>query len=220
METIYSNDARVDLVTRIAIDRTGSRLLQIHRFAPGDQAHTDKLLEYFDPPQKCRIADVGCGVGALAALMRHKRPDLDFILINKSPSQLHLCPAGFEKREGVAEDLPLKPGEVDAIMATYVLGHVDLPRFVAECDRVLEKEKHVYIYDLFKANVLRPCWLEHDLGYADRTAVETIAAFDDAGFRLTRQPALAAVAPTKILELMPQTVTLRNTVSAALVFKK
>jgi ubiquinone/menaquinone biosynthesis C-methylase UbiE len=221
MVTIYDDDFRVHGLTLEALERSGSALLQIHRFAPDDQAHVDELLAIFDPPEDARIADVGCGVGELARLMRVKRPDLHCILINKSPAQLAMCPTDLERVQGVAESLPLAHGGVDAILVAYVLGHLeDLSRFVDECDRVLEKGGHVYLYDLFQLDPFKPTWLEHDLQYIARTPSEVIRAFLGAGFDQVRAIRYANFIPKEIADMMPQKVTLRNTVSAALVFNK
>jgi ubiquinone/menaquinone biosynthesis C-methylase UbiE len=221
MTSIYDDDARVGELTCEALSRSGSALLQIHRFAPDDQAHANELLAIFDPPEDARIADVGCGVGELARLMRVKRPDLHCILINKSPAQLAMCPTDLERIEGLAESLPLARGDVDAILATYVLGHIeDLSRFTDECDRVLEKGGHVYLYDLFQLDPFKPTWLEHDLQYIARTVSEVTRAFVAAGFNLDRGIRYGTFLPKEIADLMPQTVTLRNTGSATLVFYK
>jgi ubiquinone/menaquinone biosynthesis C-methylase UbiE len=221
MITIYDDDNRVHELTLEALERSGSALLQIHRFAADDQAHANELLAIFGPPQDARVADVGCGVGELARLMRVKRPDLHFILINKSPAQLAMCPTDIERIEGVAESLPLARGDADAILATYILGHVeDLSRFVDECDRVLELGGHVYIYDLFQLDPFKPTWLEHDLQYIARTVSEVIRAFLGAGFNHARPIRYTNFMSKEIADLMPQKVTLRNTVSAALVFDK
>jgi ubiquinone/menaquinone biosynthesis C-methylase UbiE len=223
--TIYDDDALVRELTLEALERSGSGLLQIHRFAADSQAHANELLAIFNPPEDNRVADVGCGVGELARLMRVTRPDLHFVLINKSPAQLAMCPTDLERIEGVAEALPLNRGDVDAILATYVIGHVDmLAHFINECDRVLESRlrggSHVYLYDLFKKDDSKPCWIERDLHYAERTVSGVARAFKDGGFNQVGHARYTDFVPAEIAKLMPQTVTLRNTVSAALVFTK
>jgi ubiquinone/menaquinone biosynthesis C-methylase UbiE len=221
MATIYDNDVLVRELTSEALERSGSGLLQIHRFAADDQAHVNELLAIFNLPEDNRVADVGCGVGELAKLMRVTRPDLHFILINKSQAQLAMCPKDLVQIEGVAEALPLTRGDLDAILAAYVIGHVEmLAHFINECDRVLEPGGHVYLYDLFKQDDAKPCWIERDLHYAERTVAGVMRAFKDGGFNQVGQARYADFVPAEIAELMPQTVTLRNSVSAALVFTK
>lgn len=220
MTSLYDNDVQVGALTREAFERSGSRLLQIHRFSENENQHTEKLLNIFNPGPGAKIADVGCGVGRLAELMQEQRPDLDFILINKSLAQLAMCPTCFERRVGTAEELPLARGSVDAIMATYVLGHVDVARFLDECTRVLNPGRHIYVYDIFKDDPTRACRLEKDLGYAQRTEDEMVRAFAGEGFELVPGSRYARTVPGLIETLMPQTETLWNTVSVAMAFEK
>lgn len=211
---IYEDDAKVGELTREAFERTGSRLLQIHRFAETDEEHAEILLNIFEPPYGSTIADVGCGVGRLAELIWKLRPDLSFTLINKSKEQLDMC-AGFDRILGTAESLPIK--SVDAIMATYVLGHVDLEKFVSECVRV--NAKQIYVYDLFVRDPRGDCRLRSDLQYSERTIYDTIYHFAVDGFKITKQ-VMATYVPESISGIMPSPETLNNTVSAALVFEK
>lgn len=220
MTSLYDNDVKVGALTREAFERSGSRLLQIHRFNEDENKHVEKLLRVFDPPQGARIADVGCGVGRLAELMKAQRPDLEFILINRSGAQIAMCPTSFERRVGIAEDLPLARGSVDAIMVTYVLGHVDLARFLDECTRVLNPGKHIYVYDIFAEFGSARCRLESDLNYTSRTVAELEKAFEAEGFNVQYAHAYTWQAPYKIAELMPMPDTLKNTWSAALTFEK
>jgi ubiquinone/menaquinone biosynthesis C-methylase UbiE len=218
MNTIYDNDAQVGVLTREAFARTGSRLLQIHRFAEADAQHVTRLLDIFDPPKGITIADVGCGVGQLAYLMTFMRPDLTFYCINKSEEQLSMVPwvNRLNKMLGTAEALPIK--KCDAVMVTYVLGHiVDLQKFIDECLRVGAKQ--VYIYDLFVRDPFCDSRLTQDLHYTDRTVAGVQTLFEAAGFTLTKQD-ITTFVPDSIAALMPSPETLNNTVSAALVFER
>jgi SAM-dependent methyltransferase len=215
MNTIYENDAQVGALTREAFARTGSRLLQIHRFTEPDAAHAQRLLEIFDPPQGITIADVGCGVGHMAFLLTCKRPDLTFVLVNKSKEQLRMCSQQFVKHHATAEALPIE--KADAVMATYVLGHVNLDKFISECVRV--GAKHIYIYDIFVRDQFCDCRLTSDLQYTERMIAGVEVSFEAAGFTLTKQD-IATFVPDSIAALMPSPETLNNTVSAALVFER
>lgn len=216
--SIYEDDANVGELTRAAFEQTGSRLLQIHRLDFTDELHTAALLDVFRPAKGSVIADVGCGVGRQAELMKIQRPDLVFILVNKSQSQLDMCPARFTAIKGEAENLPIQPGLVDSIMITYVLGHLDLEKFVSECVRV--KADKVYVYDLFKWDSGHKSRLECDLGYTARTVDQTIEIFRKGGLQWESGNVLSNYAPDEIKELMPNKHTLHNTISAAMVFKR
>lgn len=215
MNTIYDNDAQVGVLTREAFARTGSRLLQIHRFEGTEVDHANKLLDIFDPPQGITITDVGCGVGRLAFLMTFKRPDLTFVLVNKSKEQLRMCSPQFVKHHATAEALPID--KCDAVMATYVLGHVDLDKFISECVRV--GAKHIYVYDLFVRDPFCDCRIGNDLQYTERMIAAVEVSFEAAGFTLTKQD-ITTFVPESIAALMPSPETLNNTVSAALVFER
>lgn len=219
MTSIYDDDAKVGALTREAFSKVNSRLLQIHRLDFTDELHTSELLEIFKPHVHSVIADIGCGVGRQAELMKHERPDLVFILVNKSQAQLDMCSARFTCLKGTAENLPIRKGLVDAIMVTYVLGHVNLEKFVDECLRV--KADQVYVYDLFRMDEGQPCRLERDLGYTQRTIDETIESFREAGFVVNGSTLkLCNYVPDEILKLMPQKDTLLNAISAAMVFDR
>jgi ubiquinone/menaquinone biosynthesis C-methylase UbiE len=217
MTTIYEDDAVVGELTRLAFDKTNSRLLQIHRFAATDVEHVDRLWEIFAPAYGEHIADVGCGVGSIARLAAFNRPDLTFTLINKSCEQLEMCPWRFERIHGVAEDLPLRHEQVDAIMVTYALGHFDLRKFVSECVRV--GVRRVYVFDLFKRDAFCDCRVASDLCYEERTIDQVIDAFWLGGFKVTNRD-ITTFVPDDIAALMPSPETLNNTVSAALVFER
>jgi ubiquinone/menaquinone biosynthesis C-methylase UbiE len=218
MISIYDNEIEVQRVTQAALEAIDSRLLQIQRFSDTDEEHVAELLKVFRPRANAHIADVGCGVGRLAELMSQQRPDLIFTLINKSASQLEMCPEGFRTLIGLAEDLPLKRYAVDNIMATYILGHVDLPKFISECRRVLDSHGRVFIYDLF-TTLKETCRFETDLQYTAMTMNDVIQAFEDAGFHYHGgKPAY--VVPDDISKLFQRSDTLNNAVSAAMVFGK
>lgn len=215
--SIYDDDTLVGELTRKAFQQVNSRLLQIHRLHSTDDLHAAALLEIFNPIKHAIIVDVGCGVGSLAAIMNKQRPDVVFILVNKSKSQLAMCPPRFTAIRGTAEKLPIPEGMVDAVMMTYVLGHVNLPKFVKECSRV--NADRVYLYDLFVDDPHFGSRLGVDLQYQELTMKNVILAFEVEGFHLLKSETTRYV-PEKIAALMPRTDTLNNTLSAAMVFGK
>src|SRR4030095_13289544 len=135
-----------------------------------------------------------------------ERPDLSFILINKSREQLSLCPPEFDLRPGVAERLPLSFGEVDAILVCYALGHFDLPAFVAECGRVLSRGGHVYLYEI----LCLPFGALSELDYEERSFEDVCDEFEAGGFEYVFGEG-ADLVPAAIDDLMPSPLTLRGT---------
>lgn len=158
----YANDNQVRRLTLEAIERTGTRIFQIHKLATTDRAHVGKLLELFDPPPSARVIDAGCGVGGVAALMAECRPDLDWLLLNISHQQLALCPEGFCKVAGRLDDMPLADASADAVMINYAIGHVGLDRAMAEVARVLREGGVLFVYDICAEHTRR---LEAMLAY-------------------------------------------------------
>ena len=215
----YYDDELVRQLTAEAIERTGSRLLQMHRFGGNDLEHTRALLNLFDFSQGARIADIGCGVGAMAEQMQAIRNDLGFVLVNPSLAQLQMCPDRFAKIHATAEKLPLERGDVDALMVTYALGHMDLPLFAQQAMRILAPGQKLCIFDLFKLDASAPCRLAEDLNYAERTLYWVLQGFDQHHFDCTAMQT-ATHLPEATAALLPNPNTLDNTFSVALVLTR
>lgn len=215
----YYDDELVRQLTAEAIERTGSRLLQMHRIGENDLEHTRALLNLFDFPQGARIADIGCGVGDLALTMQAERPDLNFVLVNPSLAQLRMCPDDFAKVLACGESLPFERGDVDALMVTYALGHMDLVQFALQAMRILAPGQKLCIFDLFKLDASQPCQLAEDLNYAERTLYGVLQAFDHHRFDATAMQT-ATHLPEATAALLPNPNTLDNTFSVALVLTR
>lgn len=215
----YYDDELVRQLTAEAIERTGSRLLQMHRFGDNDLEHTRALLHLFDFPQGARIADIGCGVGDLALVMQSERPDLDFVLVNPSLAQLQMCPERFPRIQASGESLPLESGDVDALMVTYALGHMDLPLFAQQAMRILAPGQKLCIFDLFIHDARHPSRLAQDLNYAERTLYDVAQTFNQHRFNYGAAHVTANL-PAATAALLPNPHTLDNTISGALVFTR
>lgn len=143
INSFYADDRIVGDITRQVVD-SGRSVLQI--FQRGDEVeHVDFLLDRFNPHGV--VLDVGCGVGAVSRLMALRRPDLEFILLNMSMSQLGMCPP-FASVCASAEAIPLRDGSVDCVMACYVMGHLDIKVALAELRRVLKVGGILFIVDM------------------------------------------------------------------------
>jgi len=98
-----------------------------------------------------KVADIGCGEGALVRLMaRHGAKiigvECNLQMLEKARSAK---PAGGEfYSEGVGEDLPFDNGKLDLIVFFNSLHHVDMEQqdtAMAEAARVLKKGGQVYV---------------------------------------------------------------------------
>lgn len=134
-------------ITEAFINRN-HRVFQIYWLDKTLEGHIAKLLEFYDPPVGAKIVDLGCGIGEVARLMKQKRPDLDFVLLNKSASQLALCPDEFEKVEANFHNLPLDQASADAVMINYALGYSNPQYLINEIAWLLKENGELYIYDI------------------------------------------------------------------------
>lgn len=156
---VYDNDALVAEMTESIIG-LGHSIFQIHKLSDTDEEHVARLLERYDFPAGATVIDLGCGIGEVARLMSEQRPDLDFVLVNISQSQLDLCP-DFRRVCADFQDVPLDE-EFDAVMINYALGHGDLDRVFAEAYRLARSGGKVVIYDITATD---PAKLEGLLNY-------------------------------------------------------
>lgn len=152
----------------------GNRVLQIYQCG-SEREHCARLLDWMNPPQDAIIADVGCGVGEVAARMQEIRPDLEFFFVNSNESQLRYCPPG---RSCLAD--MHKTGFIDhffdVVMVNYALGYAHLPAFLNEAHRILKPGGILFIYDMASRNgacpVMDQClnYTVHSIDTVERAA--------------------------------------------------
>lgn len=179
---LYADDAQVLRTTR-ALLAQGQRVLQTHYLAASEREHVRALLDFFAPPENAVVLDLGCGVGRVAELMQDIRPDLDFILLNRSEAQLMLCPPRFQHVHADYECLPAGMA-VDAVMVQYAIGHGDIGALMHEAAKVLPEDGVLCVYDLV-AESPTPA-LRALLDYRDYSADDVRAAAKTASFRCDR----------------------------------
>lgn len=117
----------------------GHRLLQTFRYDEDDGEHVARLLQALRPAKDATVLDAGCGVGEVCRLMAERRPDLRFIMVNLSPTQLAHCPQGdrFQALLADCHELPLEDACVDAVMFSSALCQMDETVALSEAFRVL-----------------------------------------------------------------------------------
>ena len=175
MLNAYENDAKVGELTQ-GLMAAGQRIFQIFQ-RESEAEHARFLLAEFAPRHGAMVLDVGCGVGEVARLMKEMRPDLNFILLNISATQLALCPPEFDRIHAGVESIPLPDQSVDAVMACYVLGHADKEKALAEMRRVLKPGGILFIYDVRGGAMPELGYTAHDWEGAEPDGLNT-DAFD------------------------------------------
>lgn len=157
----YQDDSVVGEVTEWL--RSHNRnILQIFQ-RPTEEEHADYLLEKFNPIGNM-VLDVGCGTGAVAKLMKERRPELEFVLLNTSARQLKMCPDGMFKIRGDAAHIPLPDETMDNVMACYIMGYLDKEKGLAELRRVCRPGGVVFIVDMTGGAMPELGYMAHDWG--------------------------------------------------------
>jgi ubiquinone/menaquinone biosynthesis C-methylase UbiE len=98
----------------------------------------DVVLEELRRARPVRLLEVGCGWGELAERMAREL-DASVVAIDQSPRMVELaCSRDVDARVGDVQRLPFGDGEFNAVVAAWMLYHVqDLDAALAECARVL-----------------------------------------------------------------------------------
>ena len=174
---VYADDKLVAKLTASLIEQ-GHKVFQIFMLDESLDGHITKLLDFYNPSKGMKILDVGCGIGEVSRLMKIKRPDLGFILINKSASQLALCPEEFQKIKTDFHNMYLYAPQADAIMINYALGHAKLDELMSEASRLLKGGGDLYLYDIAS---LENMYID-ELDYRAYRLDEVIESASAAGF--------------------------------------
>jgi ubiquinone/menaquinone biosynthesis C-methylase UbiE len=118
-------------------------------------ADLEKILARLVP--KCAVAvDLGCGTGDLLPLLSRKARKV--IGVDNAPGMLdearkrhRVDPARVSLRVGELAHLPLRDGEADCAVMTFVLHHVSEPeKVIAEIAKVIKNGKTFVLIDLSK----------------------------------------------------------------------
>jgi SAM-dependent methyltransferase len=164
-----------------------------------------ELVEELGLPAGSVAVDVGCGEGN-HSLELADRFRFAVIGLDPVPRHIELSSAKLADRAasdpeaqrrvrfgpGTTEALPLEDESVDLVWCRDVLVHVaDLERTYAEFQRVLRRNGHVLVYQMFAGDRLEPReaeWLWRTMGVVPSSAdpARTDAAIAAVGFRVDR----------------------------------
>lgn len=139
-----------ELVAAATLDlmRVNVRIFQGYRLGDTDERHVGALMSYMALPQNAVIADIGSGIGGMAATMRYFRPDLRFHLINNNEFQQgYTSEVLGVKHVADMHLLPLPSASVDVAMFCYSLCHGVPVLALSEAQRVTRPGGHLFVYD-------------------------------------------------------------------------
>jgi malonyl-CoA O-methyltransferase len=110
--------------------------------------HVKLVMEHLGDLSGKRVADIGCGKGRFARVIREKYPSARVCAIDIAEAMLARVPAGIDRVAAAMTALPLASGSCDGAYATESLEHaVDIPTAVEEMTRVVKPGGKIVIID-------------------------------------------------------------------------
>jgi SAM-dependent methyltransferase len=110
--------------------------------------HVKLVLDHIGDIASGRVADVGCGKGRFARIVKERHPSATVIALDIAEAMLASVPPGIERTAASMTALPLATGCCDAAYATESLEHaVDIPAAVGELCRVVRPGGRIVIID-------------------------------------------------------------------------
>ncbi len=110
--------------------------------------HVKLLLEHLgDLSEKC-VADVGCGKGRFARIVKDRYPSASVNAIDIAEAMLARVPLGIHRCAASMTELPLATASCDGVYAIESLEHAnDISSSVAELCRIVKPEGRIVIID-------------------------------------------------------------------------
>ena len=110
--------------------------------------HVKLVLDHLGDLNGKRVADVGCGKGLFARIVKERNPGAAVVALDLAEAMLRPIPADIERVAASMTALPLATEAFDGAYATESLEHaVDIPGAVAELARVVRPGGRIVIID-------------------------------------------------------------------------
>lgn len=110
--------------------------------------HVKLILEHLGDLSGKRVADVGCGKGRFARVIRERYPSASITAVDLAEAMLAHVPEGIHRAAATMTALPLATESFDAAYATESLEHaVDIPAAVSELARIVKPGGRIVIID-------------------------------------------------------------------------
>jgi ubiquinone/menaquinone biosynthesis C-methylase UbiE len=111
-------------------------------------AHVKLVLDHLGPLDGKRVADIGCGKGRFARILRERYPSASVHGLDLAEAMLACVPPGIHRCVATMTALPLATGSCDGAYAIESLEHaVDISTAVAELCRIVKPSGRIVIID-------------------------------------------------------------------------
>jgi ubiquinone/menaquinone biosynthesis C-methylase UbiE len=110
--------------------------------------HVKLVLEHLGDLNGKRVADVGCGKGRFARIVKERNPGASVVALDLAEAMLRHIPSEIDRVAASMTALPLAAAAFDGAYATESLEHaVDIPAAVAELARIVKPGGRIVIID-------------------------------------------------------------------------
>jgi len=110
--------------------------------------HVKVVLEHLGNLDGQRVADVGCGKGRFARIVKERNPGASVVALDLAEAMLRNIPSDIDRIAASMTALPLATEAFDGAYATESLEHaVDIPAAVAELARIVKPGGRIVIID-------------------------------------------------------------------------
>ena len=110
--------------------------------------HVKLVLEHLGDLNGKRVADVGCGKGRFARIVKERSPGASVVALDLAEAMLRPIPPDIERVAASMTALPLATEAFDGAYATESLEHaIDVPGAVAELARIVKPGGRIVIID-------------------------------------------------------------------------